>query len=92
MVIVLAVAVLLWFSVAMTRLGTGQAQEGREQLETALRRAAGVCYAAEGIYPPTLDYITEHYGIQIDRSRYSVFYEVFAENIMPEITVFDKNV
>ena len=92
MVIVLAVAVLLWFSVAMTRLGTGQAQEGREQLETALRRAAVACYAAEGIYPPTLDYITEHYGIQIDRSRYSVFYEVFAENIMPEITVLDKNV
>lgn len=92
LVIVLAMAVLLWFSVAIARLGTGRAQEGCEQLETALRRAAVACYAAEGVYPPTLNYITEHYGIQIDRSRYSVFYEVFAENIMPEITVLDKNV
>ena len=92
LVIVLAAAIVLWFFIAMTRLGTGQAQEGREQLETALRRAAVACYAAEGVYPPTLDYLVEHYGIQIDKSRYSVFYEIFAENLMPEITVLDKKV
>ena len=92
LIAVLVIVVVLWFAIAMTRLGTGQAQEGREQLETALRRAAVACYAAEGVYPPTLDYITEHYGIQIDNNRYRVFYEIFAENIMPEITVLDKNV
>jgi len=47
------------------------------------------CYAAEGIYPPTTEYLVEHYGIQIDHSRYAVFYEVFAENLMPEITVVE---
>lgn len=90
--VMLAAAVLLWFFLAMGRLGSGQAQEGREQLETALRRAAVACYAAEGMYPPTLDYLVEHYGIQINENRYRVFYEVFAENLMPEITVLDKKV
>ena len=87
---VLALVLLLWFFSALGHLGSGQAQEGRQQLETALRRAAVACYATEGIYPPTLDYLTEHYGIQIDRSRYSVFYEIFAENLMPQITVLVK--
>ena len=60
------------------------------QLEEALRRTAVSCYAAEGVYPPTLEYMEEHYGIQIDRTRYTVHYEVFATNIMPDITVLDK--
>ena len=86
----MTLGILLWFFTALGRLGTGQAQEGQQQLETALRRAAVACYAAEGIYPPTLDYLTEQYGIQIDKRRYSVFYEVFAENLMPQITVMVK--
>lgn len=86
----LVIGVLLWFFTALGHLGTGQEQEGRQQLETALRRAAVACYATEGVYPPTLDYLTTHYGIQIDRSRYSVFYEIFAENLMPQITVLVK--
>ena len=87
---VLVLGLLIWFFGALGHLGTGQAQEGRQQLETALRRAAVACYATEGVYPPTLDYLTEHYGIQIDRNRYSVFYEIFAENLMPQITVLVK--
>ena len=73
----------------MGNLASGQGEEGREQLELALRRAAVACYAAEGIYPPTLDYLTQHYGVQIQSERYAVFYDIFADNLMPEITVLD---
>ena len=38
-------------------------------------------------YPPSVEYLEEHYGIQIDRERYNVFYSGFASNIMPDITV-----
>ncbi len=86
----LVLAVLLWFLMAVSSLDRGQGQEGREQLELALRRSAVACYAAEGIYPPTLEYLCLHYGIQIDESRYIVFYEIFAENLMPEITVLER--
>lgn len=86
-----AVVVLLaWFFTAMGNLGRGQGEEGRRQLEEAIRRGAVACYAAEGIYPPTLEYLCQRYGVQIDRERYNVFYEIFADNLMPEITVLEK--
>ncbi len=74
----------------ISRLETGQAQEGKQQLENALRRAAVACYAAEGAYPSSLSYLKDHYGVQINEEYYTVFYEVFAENLMPEITVLEK--
>lgn len=90
---VMAVGVLvaaLWFFTAMNNLRGGQREEGLQQLETALRRAAVACYAAEGIYPPNLDYLIEHYGVQIEGERYAVFYDIFADNLMPDITVLEK--
>lgn len=84
-------AILLWFFAAVGNLSCGSGQEGREQLETALRRSAVACYASEGIYPPTLEYLTEHYGVQIG-DEYIVFYEIFASNLMPDITVLEKEI
>jgi len=87
---VIAIILVLWFFTALGNLRTNSAEEGRKQLETALRRAAVACYAAEGIYPPDITYLTEHYGIQVDSQRYIVHYEVFAENLMPQITVLQR--
>jgi hypothetical protein len=86
---VIVLAAVLWFFTALSGLETGEGEEGRQQLEDALRRAAVACYAAEGVYPPTLDYLTDHYGVQVE-GRYIVFYEIFANNLMPEITVLEK--
>ena len=82
-----AVAVLLFFATALDSLDSGREDESLHQLEEALRRGCVACYAAEGIYPPTLDYLTEHYGIQIDAARYTVDYTPIASNLMPDITV-----
>ena len=64
---------------------TGAREE--ETLRKAVARASVQCYAIEGRYPPSVEYLEEHYGIQIDRERYNVFYSGFASNIMPDITV-----
>ena len=85
-----AVVLLIWFFSGISQLEGGYSREGRQQLEDALRRAAVACYASEGIYPPSLSYLTAHYGVQINEERYTVFYEVFADNLMPEITVLEK--
>lgn len=87
---VLAVAVLVCFATALDSLEGGQAEEDRRQLEETLRRSCVACYAVEGIYPPDLDYLTEHYGLQVDESRYTVRYSIFAENLMPDITVLEN--
>lgn len=86
----LGLAVLLAFLAALSNLESGQEEEGRRSLEESIRRAAVACYAAEGIYPPSVEYLQAHYGIQVDESRYAVFYEVFGSNLMPEITVVEK--
>lgn len=62
-------------------------QEGTETLRSAIARACVQCYAIEGRYPPSVQYLEENYGIRIDRNRFHVFYEGFASNIMPDITV-----
>ena len=86
----LAVAVLLVFLTSLSNLEQGRSEEDKRQLEDALRRASVACYAAEGIYPPNLDYLREHYGIQIDETRYTVVYDIFASNLMPDITVLEQ--
>lgn len=83
-------AVLLWFFTAVNELDSGQREQGRAQLEQSLRRAAVAGYASRGEYPATLDELVAQSGIQIDREHYMVFYEAFASNLMPDITVLEK--
>lgn len=87
---VAVVVILLIFLSAVNNLQAGSGEEGKEQLEQALKRCAVTCYATEGIYPPDIDYMKEHYGIQIDEERYVIIYDIFAENLMPDITVLEK--
>lgn len=88
-ILMILLAALLFFT-AVTRLDTGRKEQGRQQLEEALRRTAVSCYALEGFYPPGVDYMQKHYGISYDKESYTVHYEVFAANLMPEITVLEN--
>ena len=81
------ILVLVAFSTALDSLNSGHEAEDLKQLEEALRRGCVACYASEGAYPQDLDYLKEHYGVQVDETRYDVHYDVFAENLMPDITV-----
>ena len=65
--------------------------EGARLLEEALRRVAIHSYAVEGYFPESLAYITESYGIYIDKTRFIVHYYVFAANLFPDIWVFQIN-
>ena len=87
---VAAVAALLCFATAVDSLDSGRSEEDLRQLEETLRRGCVACYAAEGAYPTSLEYLRERYGIQIDEERYVVYYSAFAENLMPDITVLEK--
>ncbi len=74
-------------------LSSAAKAEEREALvvaETSIRRAVVSCYAVEGRYPETYDYLKENYGVRINEDKYAVHYEIFASNIMPQITVVVK--
>ena len=82
--------ILLGFSQALRQVDDSRKAEGLRILEESVRRSAAACYATEGIYPPDLSYLQEHYGLQIDESRYTVHYSVFGSNMMPDITVLEN--
>lgn len=88
--LLLAILALLILLYAVGNVRTQSEAEGLRQLERSLYRATVSCYAFEGQYPPNLSYLREHYGILVDETRYCVFYEVFGDNIMPDITVLPK--
>ena len=67
------------------------ALETKNTLEKAIRRAVVQCYAIEGMYPPSIDYLEKNYGLIIDHENYEVYYEVFASNILPNIVVVPLN-
>lgn len=56
-------------------------------VKRAVRRAALTCYAIEGRYPQTLDYLNAHYGLLYDQARYAVMYDAFSSVVMPDIRV-----
>lgn len=60
-------------------------------LEQAIRRSIVQCYAVEGTYPPSLDYLKEHYGISYDSEHFFVDYTSIGSNIMPDITIIPRD-
>ena len=84
-------AALLCMILAVSRLETGRQAQGKQQLEQALQRTAVCCYALEGIYPPDVDYMRSHYGLHYVRETYIVHYTLFASNLMPDITVLERD-
>lgn len=56
--------------------------------EQAVRRTAVQCYALEGQYPPSLDYMEQNYALLLDRKQYVYHYQGIGANLMPQIAVF----
>ena len=65
-------------------------EQQMENLQQAIRRSTVHCYAVEGSYPESLDYLKEHYGITYDPEKYIVDYEIIGSNLMPDVKVFAR--
>lgn len=74
----------------LRKTDNSRSEETLRTTKDSLYRAAVSCYAIEGSYPATLDYLTSNYGVYIDEEKYYVDYVIFAENLMPDITVLEK--
>ena len=64
----------------------------RQQYDNMMRRvnqAITACYAIEGRYPPSFAYLSEHYGIRVDGSRFTVVYDIPPQfdNIRPFVEI-----
>ena len=79
--------ILLTIILAANRAFESAGLEGAAMLEKALNRASVQCYAIEGRYPPSIQYIKDNYGVYIDERQFNVFYNAYGSNIMPDIDV-----
>lgn len=87
--IVLALVV-VFVLIGVHSASSKSASEGLIITEKAIHRALMQCYAIEGAYPPDVSYLEENYGVLIDREKYFVYYEAYAQNIIPDIIVAEK--
>lgn len=79
--------ILLCFLSAVSHFSQVSLQEQQNNLERALQRSITQCYALEGKYPESLNYLKEHYSITYDDTHFYVDYQITASNIRPEVTV-----
>ena len=92
----LALGVLLFAAVAVwVTLGVRQAarvsdEEGLRIAREAIERAVVSCYSLEGVYPATYEDLKAKSGLAIDEDKYIVFYDIFASNIRPSVTVMER--
>lgn len=80
-------AVVFLFMSGVNTVARNNEASALEAMRQSLYKAAIACYATEGAYPQSYQYISQHYGVQIDTAKYAVHYEIFASNIIPDITV-----
>lgn len=59
-----------------------------EFMENAIRRSAIQCYALEGRFPETVEYLEENYSLALDKKRFIIDYDYIAGNIIPQINVY----
>ena len=86
-VLVLAAAVLL-----VNRIDTAQDTAETDIVRDAVKNAAITCYAVEGAYPDSVEYLREHYHLAYDEDRYLITYDAFASNMIPDIWVTERKV
>ena len=84
--LVILLAVLLGF-LAFGRSGRDLGEESAAAIRDAVQRSALQCYAVEGVYPPSLEYLEANYGLQINTEDFYVTYEAFASNLPPVVRV-----
>lgn len=84
------VILMLVFLIAVRSVSSDSLDRQQESLETALQRDISHCYAVEGTYPPSLDYMKEHYGLTYDEELFFVDYSPIGSNLRPDVTIIRK--
>ena len=88
--LLLFLGIFLAFTYSLSGISKKTTAEEIQNLHRSLSRGISHCYAANGFYPESLDYLKEHYPISYDTDQYFIDYQALGENIFPDITIIDK--
>lgn len=85
------VVLIVLFIYGVNSVGSGTIDRQEESLYNAIEKDIVHCYAVEGFYPPSLDFMKEHYGLTYDEKTFYVDYAPIGGNIHPDVTILRIN-
>ena len=88
--LVLFAAMLAWFIIATANAASSTDERELSALKTNIENGITMCYAVEGVYPASIDYLCDHYGLIYDKEKFIVHYESFASNIRPSVIILER--
>lgn len=89
--IVIFVAVISIFIYGISAVSNSSVVNDKEILTEAINRDIVHCYCVEGMYPPSVSYMEEHYGLVYDSDKFIIDYEYIGSNIMPKVMIISKD-
>lgn len=88
--IIMFFIILPLFVFAVSGIAGSSLDRQEKALRSAIERSVVNCYCVEGTYPPSLDYIVEHYGLTYDEDTFFVDYMPIGANILPDVTIMRR--
>lgn len=88
--VIIFVAVLVVFVYGISAISNSSVTNDKQILEDAVHRDVVHCYAVEGMYPPSVTYMQNHYGLTYDTNKFIIDYEYIGSNIMPKVSIIEK--
>jgi len=82
--------IMILFLYGVSKVSQSSVLNERTLLENALQRDISHCYAVEGTYPPSLEYMKEHYGLTYDENQFLINYEYVGSNILPTFYILER--
>lgn len=77
------------FYFGINSLSGDTTQRQKESLESSIKNTVAYCYAVEGAYPESIDYMKDNYGLTYDENKFYIGYRISGANILPDITVIE---
>lgn len=84
------VLLLLFFLMGIRSVNDVTLAKQEERLENSLMGSISHCYAVEGAYPPSLEYLIANYGLSYDTDLFLIDYEYCGDNLLPNYTILHK--
>ncbi len=88
--ILIFVALIVGFVLLINGITNKGSSREMDIVRDAVKNASLTCYAVEGMYPESLDYLKQHYNLSYNEDKYVVYYEPLASNLMPSIKVAER--
>ena len=88
--VALFAAIAVWMVQGVREAARISDEEGLRIAQEAVERAVVSCYSLEGVYPANYEDLKAKSGLAIDEDKYGVFYDIFASNMRPSVTVLER--